>query len=274
MILVTTFLNKQTFNRKIIFTFLVFCYLVSFFASSTNVATFPSAAITTKPVINVVTENYPPYSFLNNKGKLEGCSVELVKELFKINKDDLNVKIMPWSRAYMTALNTKNTLIFSIARNEIRESKFHWIGKIKQEKYFFWGLTSIYSQKIMSEDEFKSSLIVVAKYTTNDQMLTVKGENKLYRVTELTQGINMLLSKRVNLIVETKIGMQKRFEKEGYDFSKIMPAYELPELNYDLYIAMNLNSDHRIVKRMRNAYQQLVNSDVFTNVISQCGLTI
>jgi len=224
-----------------------------------------------KEPIKVVTEYYPPYSFKNVQGKLEGCSVSLVTELFQISNDALNIQVMPWSRAYMTAVNNKNTLIFSISRNQIREKMFYWIGKIKREKYFFWGLKSRYKADKISAKEFYSSVIVAAKFTTNDQMLTKKGKNILYRVTELTQGINMVLNRRVDLIVETKVGLQKRFEHEGFDFSLIKPVYELPELNYDLYIAMNINSDQNIVKRMKTAYQQLVDNGKFAQIIGQCG---
>jgi len=227
--------------------------------------------INLKAPIKVVTEYYPPYSFKNAQGKLEGCSVMLVTELFKITQDKLNIQVMPWSRAYMTAVNKKNTLIFSIARNKIREKMFAWIGKIKQEKYFFWGLKSRYKEEKITDKEFYSSLIVAAKYTTNDQMLTAKGKNKLYRVTELTQGINMVLSQRVDLIVETKAGLKKRFEHEGLDFSLIKPVYELPELNYYLYIAMNINSDAKIKKRMSDAYQKLLDNGKFKQIIEQCG---
>jgi len=228
------------------------------------------AQTSTKERITVVTEYYPPYSFLNEQGEAKGCSVALVKALFKISQDDFNVQVMPWARAYKTAISTKNTLIFSIVRNKIREKNFIWIGKIVQEKNLFWGLKSRYKEEKLTEKEFYSSLIVTTTHTSNDQILTEKGKNRLYQVTEITQGINMLLMQRVDLIVETKIGMKKRFEREKLDFSLVKPVYELPELNYDLYIAMNINSDSKIQKRMSNAYQQLVDNGKFAQVMGQC----
>jgi len=250
------------------------CGLIALSSVAVEIPSSPSlekSTLTQKTPIKVVTEYYPPYSFKDRNGTLKGCAVELVRALFKLNKDELKITLMPWSRAYITAVNFKNTLIFSISRNNIRESKFHWIGKIKQEKYFFWGLREKYSTAKISDQEFKSSLIVVAKYTTNDQMLSAKGENKLYRVTELTQGINMLLAHRVDLIVETQVGLKKRFEKQGYDFNKIVPVYKLPELDYDLYIAMNINSDPQIVENYYRAYQQLVDNGTVEKIINQCA---
>jgi len=222
-------------------------------------------------VINVVTEKYPPYQYIDKQGEVKGCAVDLVHALFKITGDDLNIQVLPWARAYNTAKKFENTLIFSIVRNKLREKEFQWIGKVKTEHYFFWGLKSTYPQDRISDDEFSSSVIVVSTQTTNDEMLTAQGQHKLYRVTDLTQGIQMLLTKRVDLIVETKVGLQERFKRMGLDISKIKPVYDIPELNNILYLAFNINTKSTLVKRYRVAYQQLVKSGTFNSIINQCG---
>jgi polar amino acid transport system substrate-binding protein len=240
--------------------YLVFWLVSAFFISKTVNAT----------TIKVVTEYYPPYSFLDKQGNVKGCSTMLVKALFALTGDELKIELMPWARAFYTAKNFKNTLIFSIARNKLREHNFYWIGKIKQEKYLFWGLKSKYPSGKVSTHDFDASTVAVAKYTTNDQMLTAMKKSKLHRVTEITQGINMLLSQRIDLIIETEVGMRKRFEKQGYDFSRIKAVYEMPELNYYLYIALNIDSEPQLAKRYQMAYQQLVKSGRYTRIIKQC----
>ena len=220
--------------------------------------------------IKVVTENYPPYQYVDNNGVIQGCAVDLVKALFKQSGDDLKINLIPWARAYYLVKNFKNTLIFSMARNRLREHNFHWIGKIRQEKYLFWGLKSKYPQKILSESEFSKSIVAVAKDTTNDQMLTAMGYKNLHRITENTQAIKMLLNQRVNLMVETEIGMRKRFEKRGYDFSKVKPVYKIPKLDYDLYIAMSSQTDKQIVQSFREAYSNLVQSGMYADITSRC----
>ena len=220
--------------------------------------------------IKVVTENYPPYQFVDNNGVIQGCAVDLVKALFKQSGDDLKINLIPWARAYYLVKNFKNTLIFSMARNTLREHNFYWIGKIRQEKYLFWGLKSNYPQKTLNESEFSHSIVAVAKDTTNDQMLTQMGYKNLHRITENTQAIKMLLNQRVNLMVETEIGMRKRFEKRGYDFSKVKAVYKIPKLDYDLYIAMSLQTDKQIVQSFRQAYSNLVKSGSYAEIMSRC----
>ena len=53
----------------------------------------------------VVTEILPPYQFYQENNVLSGFSVEVLEALFKITNDDADLKVLPWARAYRTALN-------------------------------------------------------------------------------------------------------------------------------------------------------------------------
>lgn len=268
------FLSKFYLSTKLLYLFILAGLLLgnlslSSFVFATESNYLPQKTFA-KTSIKVVTEYYPPYQFIDNNGVLKGCAVDLVKALFKLTKDDLKINLIPWARAYYTAKNFKNTLIFSMSRNTIREKNFYWIGKIKREKYLFWGLKSKYKQKILSEAEFKDSLIVVVKYTHNDQMLTAKGGNKLHRVTKLVQGIRMLLAHRADLLVQTAFSLKKRLKIANVDANQFIPIYELSELNSDLYIAMNLKTDIKIVQQYQKAYKYLVDNGIVNKIISQC----
>ena len=50
--------------------------------------------------------------------------------------------MVPWKRAYITTLNRPNTLIYTIAKTELRKNKFHWIGKISNRKVSLFRLRS------------------------------------------------------------------------------------------------------------------------------------
>ena len=84
----------------------------------------------------VVTEVLPPYQLYNENNVLSGFSVEVLEALFKITKDDIDLKVLPWARAYRTALNKPNTLIFSLSRSPSRENLFFWGGKLTTEEVY------------------------------------------------------------------------------------------------------------------------------------------
>ena len=88
----------------------------------------------------VVTEILPPYQFYQVNNELSGFSVEVMEEIFKITGDDIDLQVLPWARAYQTALTQPNTLIFSLSRSLAREKLFIWGGKLMKEDIYAWGL--------------------------------------------------------------------------------------------------------------------------------------
>jgi len=79
--------------------------------------------------LNFVTENAPPLQYIKN-GKVVGKTTQLINQISESSNFKTNIKILPWARAYQTALNQKNMFIYPLVRTAERESKFIWIGKM------------------------------------------------------------------------------------------------------------------------------------------------
>lgn len=82
--------------------------------------------------LELMTENYPPYNFMDRNG-LRGISVDLmVLMLKKVNSKQTldDIKLLPWSDGYSALLNKKNTSLFAATRTEHREKLFKWVGPI------------------------------------------------------------------------------------------------------------------------------------------------
>ena len=269
------FLSKQylvkKFSELALFTFLSWCYLLLSPLALASKNDYSSQENDVKMSMRVVTEIYPPYQFLDQSRNLQGCSVNVIKALFKQAGDKLKIEIMPWARAYVTAKNNKNTLIFSIVRTKIREPHFYWIGKIQHIKNYFWGLKSKYNKVKLTFDEIKNSPIAITNYSTDDETLTQTfNALKLDRVTNLNQGIKMLLRNRVDFVLDSKISIRNRFKAMKLDISKIISVYNLPALNYDLNIAMNIHSDIKLVKQYKSAFNILVQKGIVKKIMGRC----
>ena len=81
-----------------------------------------------------VTEEYPPFSYLEN-GVPAGLSVELLETALKranIEFSSDQIRLMAWPDAYRTALTTNGTGLFSTARTPERENLFRWAGPLMQ----------------------------------------------------------------------------------------------------------------------------------------------
>jgi hypothetical protein len=70
--------------------------------------------------IMIVTEEFPPYNYSDN-GRAQGLSSEVVQAVLAQAGLTAEFLFLPWARAYLTAQNTKNTLIFSIGQIPERE---------------------------------------------------------------------------------------------------------------------------------------------------------
>ena len=106
------------------------CYglAVLFFLLVTSVAT----GETLPGDLKFITEQYPPYNFMEN-GQLKGISMDLLEQItgrlgIALKKKD--VSLVPWEEGYQRTLKRKDTLLFSMTRTVEREKKFLWVGPI------------------------------------------------------------------------------------------------------------------------------------------------
>ena len=118
-------------------------------------ATAASAASPSLPAqIEIVTEEVPPYSFTQN-GKVTGVATEIVQAVL----DRLNIHghftSLPWARAMRIARSQPNVLIYSIVRNDERETLFKWVGQLTSDKNYLFCLAG-HDIKLNSLDEAKS----------------------------------------------------------------------------------------------------------------------
>lgn len=210
--------------------------------------------------ILAVTEELDIYQLRNKSGKPDGYSVEVVRRLGELVNDKIDIQIMPWARTYQTALDTPNVMIFSIARNPQRESLFNWVGKLATQKAFFWAKTEKLQQDIYRLDELKDFHIATTLNTNSDQLLASKDFKQLYRVSTYDAAFTLLLKDRVDLIVNTEIGVKSRAEKHGLEMQDFIPVFELSESATDLYLAFNSKTPKELVEKYEHALQQLKNS--------------
>ena len=86
--------------------------------------------------IQMLTEDYPPYNYLENK-TLVGVSTEIVVEMGRRANVPMTFAIMPWPQAYDQTQMKVETCLFSTARLENRERIFKWVGPLATNE---WGL--------------------------------------------------------------------------------------------------------------------------------------
>ena len=84
-----------------------------------------------------ITEAYPPYNF-SDDNILRGIAVDLLV-IASLNTEQPvqrgQIRLMPWARAYRTALHTPNSVLFATTRTAERERRHHHRGRHHHSQY-------------------------------------------------------------------------------------------------------------------------------------------
>ncbi|MCX4029478.1 transporter substrate-binding domain-containing protein [Endozoicomonas sp. SM1973] len=215
--------------------------------------------------VQIVTENFPPYNF-EKAGKIEGMSTEILLAALEEAKLKPKISIYPWARAYDIALNTKNYMIYSIAKIPERENLFQWVGAIAPYKTSLYKLKERTDINIQSLDDAKQYSIGCSISDVITTYLKKQGFSQLRAVSNDTQNLRKLLLGRIDLIAFDEASFVHNIKKEGLAINKYSRVYRLEDLSDELYIAFNKNSDAALVEKVRNALATIQKKGVIQSI--------
>lgn len=86
------------------------------------------------------TEEYPPFNFTNPDGEIDGVATRIVHELIERTGLDVEIRLLPWTRAYTEALNRPDTCVFSTTHTEERDALFQWVGPLVDNDWVIFTL--------------------------------------------------------------------------------------------------------------------------------------
>jgi len=103
--------------------------------------------------LKLLTEENPPLNYTEGK-KVAGMATEVVREMGKRAKLNLDFEVMAWSKAYEKAQADKETCLYSTARLANRENLFRWVGPIAANTWALFALDG-FKQEIKSLNDAK-----------------------------------------------------------------------------------------------------------------------
>ncbi len=218
--------------------------------------------------ITVVTEEYPPYNYIEN-GKITGCSTEIVHEVMKRSGIDYTIKSYPWARTYNLAQNSPNTLIYSIGRNEKREKLFQWVGVVAPYEIFLFKAKARKDIEISSLEDAQKYKIGAVRDDVRAQYLEKNGINNADLVPNDTQNIKKLLAGRIDLMPVDKLAASYLMKKEGLNFGDIEQVFLLEDLSTGLYLAFSLQTDEKIVEKCRKALAEIKDDGTYDSIMKK-----
>jgi polar amino acid transport system substrate-binding protein len=216
--------------------------------------------------ITVVTEEYPPYNFHDPaKNQISGMATEVVEEVLKRSKLDYTLSLYPWARAYQMAQDAPNVLIYSIGRNEKRETLFKWVDVIAPYDVYLYRLKSRPEIKVSSVDDIKHYKIGAVRDDVRAQYLE-KAAVPLDLVIEDSANAKKLASQRIDLFPIDELAMVALYKREGLDPHSVVKAFKLEALSAGLYMAFSKQTPDELVRKCRAALAQIKKDGTFEKI--------
>ncbi|SEL31852.1 amino acid ABC transporter substrate-binding protein, PAAT family [Colwellia chukchiensis] len=206
--------------------------------------------------VTVVTENTFPIQYLKD-GEVVGFATELVKAVLADAKLPYEIQVLPWARAYRTAINEPNVLIYSLAKTEKRRDKFKWVGEIMALEYYLYGAIDSNINQQTKLDDLKHYRIGVIRDSAVDQYLKSQDFQNLTTVVQGIQNFFLFQEQRIDLLPANKATFQASCRHKLLDCSALKPLYKLAMPATKLYMAFGASSEDSLVERVRASYQQV-----------------
>ncbi len=201
--------------------------------------------------VTVVTELMPPYQKIVN-GKVDGLATRIIKQVLTCADIQADIQLLPWKRAYFTALYHKNTLIYSMARIPPREQQFFWIGTLFDTSIILYklkGREDIVIKNFEDIKKYRLGLLRSGFITSYFIHHGFKPGKDFSFYEEESSKIPMLQQRRFDLIDGNPLFV--RIDNKSNQSNKLLePVYTLKH-HQQLYLAANKNSDLNMIKKIK-----------------------
>ncbi len=216
--------------------------------------TFNSLSVAAEELL-ILTEPLPPYQYLNDKGEVVGTMTEQVNKLLAASGVDADIIMMPWARAYETALKRPDTLIFSLLRNAEREPLLEWIAPLGATETYLYQLASRPAIEIRELNQLqKIHVVAVKREDITTRLLYKEAPNATYIVqTNTKDNLKMLLAGRADVTPASVEQMELFCQELHCSLSDFSTVTRLHQLGKTLYLAANKQTDPQLLQRLKMA---------------------
>jgi polar amino acid transport system substrate-binding protein len=205
--------------------------------------------------LRAVTEE-TAYSYLH-EGKVVGPATAVVEAtLQRAGLDDYQIGLYPWARAYDTALQEPNVLVYLIARTSEREALFRWVGEIMRVEYHFYKLHARGDIQVPDLEAAKAYRIGVLREDVRHQYLQANGFTKIVVTANNSDNFKRLINGQVDLVPMPEDDMLALCNEAGIAPDMVEKVFT-PNTATRLYMAFSRGTDDGTVLRTQAAFEQL-----------------
>ncbi len=208
--------------------------------------------------LEVVTEEWRPFNYTNDKGELVGRATEKVKVILENAEFLYNIRSYPWIRSMKMASENKNTVIYSIYRTPDREKKYQWICPlIAPVKVYLFKLKSRKDIHLTNLEDAKKYIISVNRSDSAHEYLLsqgfVEGVN-LDTTVDPDAGPRKFFAGRVDLLMQSEWEMTESVKRVGQAYELVERSIKVNSVNnLKACMAVSLDTDIAVVQRLQKS---------------------
>ena len=225
--------------------------------------------------LQVVSEDSPPLQIRHSNHEVSGAMVDIVEMMLKKANLKAEIKIYPWARSYQLALSEKNTLIFSLLRDQAREEKFQWIGKLYTVNVYVATLKARDDLKINNMTSAKSYRVGTIRGDLTETYLLDNGfvmNENLFISSNNNILWDLLYSVRIDAVFTNQFLWRHQIKNLALDPTAVKLNFEIPNFANDLYIAASLTTDKKIVDALTSALDQMKADGSYQAILSKWSI--
>lgn len=218
--------------------------------------------------IKMITEDFPPLNYLENK-QLKGPSVEIVEKIKQKLNIATEIKVYPWKRGYDMTEKNINTCLFSTTRTAKREKTFKWVGPLAVKKYGFFAKKSA-KIKIANLNDAKKYKVGTQMGGASEDFLKSSGFDKIDLGVEPKKSYQKLNAGRFDLWYTSSTTPVVLAKSLGVDVNEIEMVYVTKES--ELYMAFNKGTSDAVISNWQKAYDEIHKDGTIEKIFKKYNL--
>jgi polar amino acid transport system substrate-binding protein len=205
--------------------------------------------------LRILTEDYPPFNYVDTNGKVIGQSTDVVKSIIGKLGQNITIEVMPWAKAYQLTQTDPGTALYSVARTSEREHLFMWVGPIGAYENWLYAKKGSGVHVSTLEDAKAVKAIAAVKDEAGQQKLAGQGFINIVFTDATADGLKQLDAGTVDLWLGTREDVELVAKKAGVNPDVLEPVVFVHKL--DLYLAFNKNTAYSTVDAWQKALDSL-----------------
>lgn len=199
------------------------------------------------PSLHITTESSPPASMVSGNTVI-GSSTEKVREIMARSKLRYRIDLLPWKRAYTSALRRSHGCVYSTTRTLDREDLFHWIGPLDEADWVLLARADR-GYQFSALDDARGLLIGTYNGDAREDYLRARGFKVESTHNDLINPRKLLLN-RIDLWAASLRRGSAVLEQHGWSGS-IVPVFTFRKVQ--VYLACNKGVPATTALRMQAA---------------------